>query len=67
MIEKIMILIITELGPSGILICGLYFILKTAMKKICKELHQTNEKLSIIEKHMKAYAKLTGKNGHVQN
>jgi len=45
MIEKIMILIIQELGPTGLLICGLYLILGKHLKKISKHIEIINGEL----------------------
>jgi len=42
MIEKFMILIIQELGPVGLLIVGLYFILGKHMKKMCGHIETMN-------------------------
>jgi len=45
MIEKILILIIQELGPTGLLICGLYLILGKHLKKISHHTQIINEEL----------------------
>ena len=40
-----MILIIEELGPTGLLICGLYLSLGKHLKKISKHIQIINEEL----------------------
>ncbi len=61
MIEKIMILIVQELGPTGLLICGLYLILGKHLKKISKHIQIINEELgegkSIMEEIKKILEK----------
>ena len=42
MVEKFCILIINELGPVGLLVLGLYFILGRHMQKISECLKQIN-------------------------
>ena len=49
MIEEYMILIIQELGPVGLLIVGLYFILGKHLKKICEHIEVINHEISEIK------------------
>ncbi len=61
MIKAILILIIEELGPTGLLICGLYFILGKHLKKMCTSLTIINSEIGEIRDVLKD--KVKGKNG----
>jgi len=51
MIEKFMILMIHELGPTGLLIAGLYFLLSKHMEKLCGHIATMNHNSAkLIEK-----------------
>lgn len=54
MIERFMILIIQELGPAGLLIVGLYFILGKHLKKICNHIAVINDEIGKIQEVIKA-------------
>jgi hypothetical protein len=43
MIERIVSQIITELGPTGLLVIGLYFALAVPLNKIAKAIEQVNK------------------------
>lgn len=45
MIEKVLILIIQELGPIGLLIAGLYLVLERSMQRIEIHLAKINEEI----------------------
>ena len=61
MIEEILKLIITELGPTGILVCGLYAILKKAITSGNDSLDKINCALSKIEKNLHACTHMLAK------
>jgi len=48
MIEKICIMIIEELGPTGMLVVGLYFVLGKPLKKIADHVANINDEGSKI-------------------
>lgn len=48
MFEKILILIINELGPTGLLVVGLYVILRRPLVSMQKSLKTINEELGEI-------------------
>ena len=48
MIEKICTQIIKDLGPTGLLVIGIYFILHTSINKIMTPLTRINEELGEI-------------------
>lgn len=54
MIEKILKQIIDNLGATGILVVGLYFVLCRPLEKMSRHLHHINEELgkviSLLEK-----------------
>jgi len=54
MIEQIITCIIKELGATGLLIVGLYFILKGAAEKIYGPLKTINEELGEIRDILKS-------------
>jgi len=45
MIEKIIQEIIRELGPTGILICGLYWVLGRYLKKMLTHIENINDEI----------------------
>jgi len=45
LIEKVLILIIQELGPIGLLIAGLYLVLERSMQRIEIHLAKINEEI----------------------
>lgn len=58
MIEEIVTLIIKELGPAGLLICGLYFLLGKHLQKMCGHIETINHELGEIKSLMvKIYEK----------
>ena len=48
MIETLLILLIKELGPVGVLVVGIFWIQYRATKKICNSLHQINHKITEV-------------------
>jgi len=48
MIEKIIQEIIRELGPTGILICGLYWVLGRYLKRMLVHIENINEEIKGI-------------------
>jgi len=67
MIETILKTIINELGPIGLLIVGLYWILGQHLKKISKSIerinHNTTKMIEVIEKNADRICdKINGKN-----
>ena len=54
MIEKVVTLIIIELGPTGLLICGLYFLLGKHLQKISAHIEVINHELGEIKNLMLA-------------
>jgi len=59
--------IIKELGPIGLLVVGLYYVLGQHMKKICKHLehlnHNSDRGLDVVERCTERICdKLDGKN-----
>lgn len=48
MIEKVLILIIQELGPVGLLVVGLYFILYKPMKEMAYSIRCMNNNMQRI-------------------
>jgi len=67
MIEKLMILIIQELGPVGLLIVGLYLTLGKHIQKICAHIETINAEIGTINETVKACTgqicdKIDGKN-----
>ena len=54
MIEKVVTLIIIELGPTGLLICGLYFLLGKHLQKISTHIEVINHELGEIKNLMLA-------------
>lgn len=53
MIEKFMILIIQELGPTGLLICELYLILNRHLKKMADHIGTINGEVGEIGLNLK--------------
>jgi hypothetical protein len=49
MTNQMLTSIIQELGPTGLLICGLYFILNTHLKKIAHHIEIINHELGEIK------------------
>jgi hypothetical protein len=49
MIQEIINQIIKELGPTGLLICGLYFLLGKHIQNISKHIETINEELGQIK------------------
>lgn len=48
MLEKIMEGIIRELGPTGILVCGLYWVLGRYLKKMLEHIANINDEIKTI-------------------
>ena len=61
MIDDLLVLIIRELGPTGLLICGLYLLLGKCLKRICSSLEIINKEIGEIRDALKEIVK--GKNG----
>lgn len=66
MIEEVLKTIIDELGPTGILVCGLYFILHKPLNKMAHHIKMINDELGEIIKHL-AEKKLKVKNTNGQD
>ena len=49
MIEDVITVIIKELGPTGLLICGLYFLLGKHLQKIGTHIATINDELGQIK------------------
>lgn len=56
MFEKIMELIVKDLGPTGLLIVGLYFVLGRHITKICQHIAVINNEIGKINESIKACA-----------
>jgi hypothetical protein len=57
MTDNILMTIINELGPTGLLICGLYWILGRHAEKISKHIEIINHELKDIHDTIKECAK----------
>ena len=61
MIEHFMILIIKDLGPTGLLICGLYFMAGKHLEKMEKHIEIMNQELGEIRDIIKTALDKKGK------
>ncbi len=61
MIDDLLIIVIKELGPTGLLICGLYLLAGKHLKKMCHSLEIINHELGEIRDLLAK--SLKGKNG----
>lgn len=52
MLETLLKTIIDELGATGILVCGLYFILHKPLNKMAHHIKTINDELGIIVRHI---------------